>query len=97
MRTRSLVLSVVLGAVIAIGLTVGLRVQVVSVEAQPAAVDHSDEISKALGYISAQQNEDGGIPWFTADSDAGVTASLLRGCFPNNGKGFAPEEYHRCG
>jgi len=80
MRTRSLVLSVTLGAVIAIGLTVALGAQAVSVEAQPApdaaaaAVDHSDEISKALGYISAQQNEDGGIPWFAADSDVGVTA-----------------------
>ena len=80
MRTRSLVLSVALGFAIAIGLTVALGVQAVSVKAQPAlgaaaaAVDHSEEISKALGYVSAQQNEDGGIPWFTTDSDAGVTA-----------------------
>jgi hypothetical protein len=69
-----------LGAAITIGLTVALGTQIAPVEAQPAldvaaaAVDHSVEISKALGYIGTQQNEDGGIPWFTADSDAGVTA-----------------------
>jgi hypothetical protein len=80
MRTCSLVLSITLGAAVAIGLTVGLGPQAMSVEAQPApdaaaaAVDHSDEISKALGYIGALQNEDGGIPWFAADSDARVTA-----------------------
>ena len=73
MRTCSLVLSITLGAAVAIGLTVGLGPQAMSVEAQPApdaaaaAVDHSDEISKALGYIGALQNEDGGIPWFAAD------------------------------
>jgi hypothetical protein len=81
MRTRSIVLSTALGALIAIGLTVALGVQrAAPVGAQSAAnaaavaMNHSDEISKALDYISAQQNEDGGIPWFTADSDVRVTA-----------------------
>ncbi len=90
MRLRNLAISMTLGTVITIGLVVVLGSHAAPAKAQPVqipaktlavpAIDNGDAISKALAYLSTQQQPGGGIDAFglgLGSDEGGTVLSVL--------------------
>ncbi len=84
MRLRNLVLTITLGAAITVGLLLALSLHAIPAQAQPAlapvvpALDHSDAISDALGYLQTKQLPDGGLEcWTPGEADDFTTIKTV--------------------
>lgn len=84
MHWHKLILSITLGAMITIGLLLGLSLNIATVQARPVAIptaptiDHSDAISKALAYLQTKQLPNGGIEgWVSGSADDFTTIKTV--------------------